>query len=73
MDIVSAAISGFSASVDQYAFEINVLIKDQSKDDAVNRLMNAIRNYNLARLNLQTAKDIKYQAENTEVKKQDES
>lgn len=73
MDIISAAISGFSASVDKYAFDINVLVKDQSKEQSLDKLMVAIKNYNLARLNLQTAQELKSQLTNTQEQEFNES
>jgi len=73
MDIISAAISGFSASVDKHAFDINVLVKDQSKEQSLDKLMVAIKNYNLARLNLQTAQELKSQLTNTQEQEFNES
>jgi hypothetical protein len=61
MDIISAAESHFRALMDKNAFEINVCVKDQSRDDSLQKLITAIKNFSNAKNNYEVVLNLKSQ------------
>ncbi len=70
MDIISAAESHFRALMDKNAFEINVCVKDQSREDSLQKLITAIKNFSTAKNNYDVVLTLKSQlndlSQNTE-------
>jgi|688.fasta_scaffold00240_63 hypothetical protein len=65
MDILGAAESRLQSIIDENSFIINVLVKDQSKNNSLNELLNAIRQYQSAASQLEIVKNLKSQVQYT--------
>lgn len=61
MDIINAVESHFKHVMDVSAFEINVCVKDQSKENAFQKLVNAIQKFDKARSNYEIVQNLKSQ------------
>lgn len=61
MDIISAAETHFRALMDKNAFEINVCVKDQSRDGALEKLIAAIKSFSIAKNNYEVVLNLKNQ------------
>ena len=61
MNIISAAESHFRALMDKNAFEINVCVKDQSRQDSLEKLITAIKNFSTAKNNYEVVLSLKEQ------------
>lgn len=63
MDILGAAESRLQSAVDNNAFIINVLVKDQSKTNALQELLNAVKQYQSAAAQLEIIRSLKSQVQ----------
>ena len=61
MNIISAAESHFRALMDKNAFEINVCVKDQSRQDSLEKLITAVKNFSTAKNNYEVVLSLKEQ------------
>lgn len=61
MDIISAAESHFRALMDKNAFEINVCVKDQSREDSLQKLIGVIKGFSTAKNNYEVVLNLKNQ------------
>lgn len=61
MDIIRASESHFRSLMDKSAFEINLCIQDQSKDECFEKLISAIKRYNDAKEGYETIINLKNQ------------
>lgn len=63
MDILGAAESKLQSIIDENSFTINVLVKDQTKSNALDELLNAVKRYQNAASQLEIIKNLKAQVE----------
>ena len=63
MDILGAAESRLQSVIDHNAFIINVLVKDQSRVNALQDLLNAVKQYQSAAAQLEIIKNLKSQVQ----------
>jgi hypothetical protein len=61
MDIIKAAESCLKASMDEYAFEINGCIQNQTDPNSLDRLMDLIKKYSFTASQQQILENIKSQ------------
>lgn len=65
MDILKATESHFRALMDEHAFNINLCIQDQSREDCLEKLITHINRYNVAKNGHDTITTIKSQMQST--------
>lgn len=70
MDIIKASESHFRALMDKHAFEINLCIQDQSREQGFEKLIRSISAYNKAKSGYDTVINLKNQiisSKNTDI------
>jgi len=63
MDIIGAAESDCRARMDRYAYEMNISIQDQRREDNLNKFMVALTEYEKASSELNVVQELKKQIE----------
>ncbi len=63
MDIIGAAESDCRARMDRYAYEMNISVQDQRREDNLNKFMGALTEYEKASSELNVVQELKKQIE----------
>ena len=72
MDIIGAAEGDCRARMDRFAYEMNISVQNQARDDNLNKFMAALTEYDRAVSQLNVVQDLKQQME-TYAKAEEES
>tara|TARA_R110000824_G_scaffold808_1_gene4930 strand:+ start:11617 stop:11844 length:228 start_codon:yes stop_codon:yes gene_type:complete len=63
MDIIGAAEADCRARMDRYAYEMNISIQNQLRDDNLNKFMSALTEYETASSQFNVVQELKKQIE----------
>lgn len=63
MDIIGAAESDCRARMDKYAYEMNISVQNQIRDDNLNKFMTALTEYERASSQFNVMQELKKQIE----------
>jgi len=61
MNVLDAVESKFKSILDKAAYDINVCVKDQSRDDNFEKMMKAIERFDYARSKIEVVRNLKSQ------------